>query len=113
MKRLLRTASAYWGGARAVGAAAPSPAAVRSAYRRALRVAFRDPVEIGDLAVDGDDLRAAGIPAGPMLGKILHALLDLVVEDPSLNTRDRLMALALGLHERLSGGDLPPSSAGP
>ena len=108
---LLRTASAYWGGERAVGAPAPDAAAVRGAYRRAIRVAYRDPVELGDLAVDGDDLRAAGIPAGPLLGKILHALLERVVEDPSLNTRERLLALAPALLARWGGGNGPPPSA--
>ena len=109
---LLRTACAYWGGARAVGAVAPEPAVVRSIYRRALRVAFRDPVETGDLAVDGDDLRADGIPAGPLLGKILHALLELVVDDPSLNTRERLLSSALAQYERMRGGNPAPPSAG-
>ena len=93
------------------GAPAPEPGAVRSAYRRAIRAAYRDPVELGDLAVDGDDLRAAGIPAGPLLGKILHALLERVVEDPSLNTREQLLALARGLPAQWGGGDGAPPSA--
>ncbi|HKG94567.1 MAG TPA: hypothetical protein VKA84_21820, partial [Gemmatimonadaceae bacterium] len=60
----------------------------------ARRIAYRDPIEIADLAVDGDDLKAAGVPSGPELGKILRALLDHVLDDPSRNTRDRLLALA-------------------
>jgi hypothetical protein len=56
-----------------------------------LRVAFRDPIDLGSLAIDGDDLRRAGIPAGPGLGKILQALLAAVLEDPSRNTTEWLL----------------------
>ncbi len=74
----------------------PAPAgspAWRSLYRRAVRAAYRDPVEIADLAVDGEDLiRDAGIPAGPAVGKALRALRDWVLEDPVRNTRDALLA---------------------
>jgi hypothetical protein len=62
-----------------------------SLYRRMLRTARTDPIEIADLAIDGDDLRRDGIPAGPVLGKILKALLEAVLEDPSHNTRDWLL----------------------
>ena len=53
----------------------------------AVEIAFRDPIEIADLAVDGEDLRKAGIPDGPRMGKVLHALLERVIGDPSLNTQ--------------------------
>ena len=48
-----------------------------------------------DLAIGGNDL----VPmldggAGPAVGRILRALLDRVIEDPSLNTRDKLMPIA-------------------
>ena len=62
-----------------------------SLYRRMLRSARTDPIEIADLTIDGDDLRRAGIPPGPLLGKILKALLEAVLEDPSRNTRDWLL----------------------
>jgi tRNA nucleotidyltransferase (CCA-adding enzyme) len=68
----------------------------RSLYRRMLTSAQRDPLTVADLAIDGDDLRIAGIPPGPMIGKILHALLDQVLEDPSRNTRDWLLREVLG-----------------
>jgi tRNA nucleotidyltransferase (CCA-adding enzyme) len=109
---LLRIASAVWAAARAEASAAPAAERVRSVYRRAVRVAYRDPIELGDLALDGDDLRAAGIPAGPILGKILHALLERVIADPSLNTRERLLALAVETHGTLRGGDGPPRDGG-
>src|SRR6185437_8375145 len=77
---------------RALGRPAPAAAAVASAYRRAMRIAFRDPVEIGDLAVDGDDLLAAGVAAGPEIKAVLERLLDDVLDDPARNTRDALLA---------------------
>ncbi len=80
-----RLASAHWAARREHGGA-PDAAAVRSLYRRALRAAFRDPVDLRDLAVDGDDLRRAGVPPGPAMGRILQALLDWVLDDPARNT---------------------------
>jgi tRNA nucleotidyltransferase (CCA-adding enzyme) len=62
--------------------------------QRAATIAYRDPVELADLAVDGDDLRAAGIPAGPRLGVVLAALLDAVLTDPKRNTVSALLDLA-------------------
>jgi len=107
---LLRLAAAVWAAERAAGLAAPSPERVRSTYRRALRTAYRDAIEVADLAVDGDDLLRAGVRPGPNVGKILHALLARVLDDPSLNIRDRLVALALEMQRVLDAdGQLPPS----
>jgi hypothetical protein len=63
-----------------------------------LRVAFRDPIDLASLAIDGDDLRRAGVPAGPGLGKILQALLAAVLEEPDRNTADWLLREAQRLH---------------
>ena len=47
-----------------------------------------------DLAVGGNDVIAhLDGGAGPAVGQILRELLDRVIEDPSLNTRDKLMPL--------------------
>jgi tRNA nucleotidyltransferase (CCA-adding enzyme) len=46
---------------------------------------------LSDLAVDGDDLLAMGFEPGPDLGRALQELLELVVDDPSMNERDRLL----------------------
>ena len=72
----------------------PAAARVRSAYRRLVRVAYRDPIEVADLAVSGSDLPAAGVPAGPAVGATLRRLLDDVVADPARNTREWLLARA-------------------
>jgi tRNA nucleotidyltransferase (CCA-adding enzyme) len=49
------------------------------------------PLTIGDLAITGSDIIALGIPEGPDVGVILHALLDLVIEHPEWNTREELI----------------------
>jgi tRNA nucleotidyltransferase (CCA-adding enzyme) len=65
--------------------------------RFAVERAFRDPIEIADLAVDGEDLQKAGIRNGPQMGKVLHALLERVIDDPALNTTSQLLELAKAL----------------
>jgi len=53
-----------------------------------------NPHRLKDLAIDGADLIELGYSEGPELGHALESLLDDVVEDPSLNTRDELLARA-------------------
>jgi tRNA nucleotidyltransferase (CCA-adding enzyme) len=79
------------------GQAVPDAAAMARMYRGVLRSAFRDPVELGDLAVTGDDLRSAGVAQGPEMGWVLHRLLDVVLESPSRNTVDELLRLTSDL----------------
>ena len=52
-----------------------------------------DPLTRSDLAITGTDLQALGT-SGPRIGETLAALLERVVEDPALNTRDTLLTLA-------------------
>jgi tRNA nucleotidyltransferase (CCA-adding enzyme) len=49
------------------------------------------PHRLADLAIDGSDLIELGYREGPELGRTLDSLLDAVIEDPSLNTRERLL----------------------
>jgi tRNA nucleotidyltransferase (CCA-adding enzyme) len=88
----LRVACARWSVMRTAGLFVPSAAAVRSLHRRMRRSMFRDPIEVADLVIGGDELRSAGIPPGPIYAKILRALLELVLEDPARNTPDALLA---------------------
>ncbi|MFL5560244.1 MAG: CCA tRNA nucleotidyltransferase [Gemmatimonadaceae bacterium] len=99
---LLRVAAARWSADRAAGRDAPGALAVKQLARRAITIAFRDPVDLSDLAVDGDDLRRAGFVPGPALGKILNALLDWVLEDPARNVPDLLIARASELREEMN-----------
>jgi tRNA nucleotidyltransferase (CCA-adding enzyme) len=49
--------------------------------------------------VTGDDLRAAGIRPGPALGRILHTLLDWVLDDPTRNAFPTLIEMARTLSQ--------------
>lgn len=62
-------------------------------YRRAMRVAWHDPIALADLAIDGEDLLRAGVAPGRAMGQTLERLLDAVLEDPARNTREALLAL--------------------
>ena len=52
------------------------------------------PHRLRDLAIDGADLIAAGIPEGRELGRVLDVLLGEVVDNPSRNDRALLLARA-------------------
>lgn len=51
-------------------------------------------VGLRTLAVSGSDLIAAGMKPGRELGAVLQRLLELVLEEPSLNTREKLLSEA-------------------
>jgi tRNA nucleotidyltransferase (CCA-adding enzyme) len=53
-----------------------------------------EPTTRGELAVSGDDLVALGFAPGPALGATLDRLLEMVLVDPRLNQKDRLLELA-------------------
>lgn len=48
-----------------------------------------------DLAVNGNDLAAVGIPKTAQMGKILEILLEAVLDDPQMNTKESLLNLAV------------------
>jgi tRNA nucleotidyltransferase (CCA-adding enzyme) len=52
-----------------------------------------DPLSRTDLAVTGSEIEALGL-SGPRIGQVLAGLLERVLEDPSLNTRESLLTLA-------------------
>jgi hypothetical protein len=54
-----------------------------------------------DMVIDGNDVMAElGIGSGPEVGRILRELFERVLDDPELNTRVRLLALAREIHEK-------------
>ncbi len=65
--------------------------------------ADQDPLTVKDLAVTGKDLMGAGMKSGAFLGQVLKELLELVLEDPSLNQKDILMERAAALVESTQG----------
>jgi tRNA nucleotidyltransferase (CCA-adding enzyme) len=106
IRDLLRVAYARWAAERAYGGEAPALARASALYRRALRTAYRDPISLDDLAVDGNDLSDIGIPPGPQVGTTLRRLLAEVVEDPARNTREYLLSLA----RAIARASQPPGS---
>jgi tRNA nucleotidyltransferase (CCA-adding enzyme) len=68
-----------------------------SRFRELVERELDSPHRLRDLAVDGEDLLRLGYRPGPALGRTLQALLDEVVRDPSLNTREDLLARAEAL----------------
>ena len=62
--------------------------------RRLLEQERAQPHRLQDLAVDGSDLIDLGYSEGPQLGRTLDSLLDAVVDDPTLNTREALLERA-------------------
>ncbi len=86
----VRVATARW----SADDGTPWPQDVVRLYRRGTKIAFRDPLAVGDLAIDGGDLMELGVPAGPTIGTTLRRLLEVVIEDPSKNQRDTLLAIA-------------------
>ena len=65
---------------------------VAAVYREILE--RQEAVQISDLAAGGKDLIGAGIAPGPQMGEILRYLLERVLEEPELNTKAALIALA-------------------
>lgn len=67
---------------------------------RQVEKAYDDIIESGDclslreMKINGNDLKEAGIAEGERVGEILNALLYQVLEDTSINDRDRLLELA-------------------
>jgi hypothetical protein len=65
----------------------------------------RASVHINDLAIDGSDvMRELGIGPGRDVGRVLHALLDRVLEEPELNQRDALLRLVQDFGDRSASG---------
>jgi len=64
-------------------------------YKAMVEEAMRDPVTVGMLAIDGSDLmQEFQMKPGPRIGYTLHALLEEVLEDPKLNSKEYLLKRA-------------------
>jgi putative nucleotidyltransferase with HDIG domain len=80
-----------------VGSGRPPDAAGLEELRRRVagQLEARVALDRSGLAIDGDDLiRELGLEEGPRIGAILDALLERVMNDPTLNERSRLLELA-------------------
>ncbi|MBO7516471.1 MAG: HDIG domain-containing protein [Spirochaetia bacterium] len=57
-------------------------------------------LKLGDLAVNGQMLlKEAGIPKGPAMGLVLNYLLEAVMDDPAMNTKEQLLNLGKNFYQ--------------
>ena len=61
---------------------------IEELYRKI--VALGQCVSLKTLAVNGSDLIAAGMKPGKKIGEKLEELLELVIDDPDMNTKEKL-----------------------
>jgi putative nucleotidyltransferase with HDIG domain len=79
----------------------PNPASLMPLRRRIEAVLEKSvALSLKNLAINGKDLIASGIEPGKRLGIILDELLQAVIDDPALNTREKLLAIARNLYAR-------------
>jgi tRNA nucleotidyltransferase (CCA-adding enzyme) len=78
------------------GARSPRMYALEALWQRVQEeIAAANAFALKDLAIDGTDImRELGIPQGPKVGQILNALFERVLDEPDLNTREKLLELA-------------------
>lgn len=74
-------------------------------YMSMVDEAMRDPISVSMLKINGEGIQKMGEKPGPRIGWILHALLELVLDDPSQNTEETLSERASALL-KLSDADL-------
>lgn len=61
-------------------------------YMSLIEEVLSDPTDVSMLKVDGNDLmKNLNVEPGPVIGKLLHILLDLCLENPDLNTKEVLL----------------------
>jgi tRNA nucleotidyltransferase (CCA-adding enzyme) len=79
----------------ASGVVEPEHGGLGELRRRVEAVLAEGVLQQGQLAIDGRDLiTELGLAPGPLIGELLGRLLEAVLDDPSLNRRDRLLDLA-------------------
>ncbi|HUQ42002.1 MAG TPA: HD domain-containing protein [Candidatus Limnocylindrales bacterium] len=78
------------------GAKSPRMYALDALWRRVQEeIDAANALSVRDLEIDGNDLKAdLGMPEGREIGRVLNALFERVLDDPALNTRDTLLAMA-------------------
>ena len=64
-----------------------------------------EPLTIADLAVNGQDLMDAGLPAGPALGEKLHEMLCEVLREPAHNDKEWLLKRFVGTRGKRQDGE--------
>ncbi len=78
----------------AIGRPKEEPYRLRK-YQSMIEEVMSDPISVGMLKIDGNNLQKdLQIKPGPIIGHILHILLDEVLEDPKLNETEYLLKKA-------------------
>lgn len=54
-----------------------------------------------DLKLNGHDLMEAGFSAGPKMGEVIKKLLDVVLDNPELNTKEELLTIAKNIYKEM------------
>ena len=87
------------------GARAPRMYALEALWRRVQEeLAAANAFSTRDLKVDGNDIMSElELSPGPEIGRIMNALLERVLDDPDLNTRETLLRLAREIHGSAAG----------
>jgi tRNA nucleotidyltransferase/poly(A) polymerase len=79
----------------ASGTREPPAGGLAELEARAAKAVAGDPMTPEQLAIDGEDLlRELGLRPGPVVGRLLDELMEAVLEDPALNRRETLLAMA-------------------
>ncbi len=84
---------------RAADISAQNPVFYESSYSKLNKIKslYKNIIEneycysIQDLAIDGEDLKRIGCKEGKEIGRVLKRLLDIVMEDPDINTKEKLI----------------------
>jgi len=98
------------GNARKSGSTAP----LEALLKRVDDVIAKDTaLSVKDLAIGGRELMAIGVPEGPGIGRILRALLERVLDDPSVNEPETLLAAARELMDPPAVPDSDAAAAPP
>ena len=80
------------------GLAAPADLLLPLMYRvDEERARTRRAFSLKDLKVNGADLMGIGVKPGPSMGAVLRELFETVVNDPELNTKEKLLEIAANL----------------
>ncbi|MCL1818623.1 MAG: hypothetical protein FWG35_06805, partial [Spirochaetaceae bacterium] len=79
----------------------PDPRSLEELRGRIAKIfAEEEALGLKDLALDGGDIiKTLGLPTGPLIGKILNFLLEAVLEDPAMNTREQLLTIAKNFYK--------------
>jgi hypothetical protein len=79
----------------------PNPAMLLPFRRRLESVLEKSSaLSLKDLAINGKDLAGIGIEPGKYTGIILKELLETVVDDPALNTKEKLIEIAGNIYQQ-------------